>query len=50
VISTVFNGACEIMDHGRHGLILPSADDAAGLAAGMKELLDDSARKKMQAN
>jgi UDP-glucose:(heptosyl)LPS alpha-1,3-glucosyltransferase len=50
VISTVFNGACEIMTHGRHGFILPDPEDASGLAESMKELLDNRTRQAMHEN
>jgi glycosyltransferase involved in cell wall biosynthesis len=50
VISTVFNGACEIMEHGRHGFVLGDAGDVGALAEAMRNLLDDSARNAMTTN
>jgi UDP-glucose:(heptosyl)LPS alpha-1,3-glucosyltransferase len=40
VISTRFNGACEIMENGRHGWIMNSADDPHELAGAMNQLSD----------
>lgn len=47
VISTAFNGACEIMENGRHGFILPDPRDSAALAEAMRRLLNDENRKAM---
>ena len=47
VISTVFNGACEIMNDGRHGFVLADPADAPMLTAAMRQLLDPTARAKM---
>jgi UDP-glucose:(heptosyl)LPS alpha-1,3-glucosyltransferase len=44
VISTRFNGACEIMNDGEHGTTVSSADDHAGLAVALAGLLDDGLR------
>jgi UDP-glucose:(heptosyl)LPS alpha-1,3-glucosyltransferase len=49
VISTRFNGACEIMRDGTHGRILDEADDAAALAAAMRRLCDPATVAHMQA-
>jgi UDP-glucose:(heptosyl)LPS alpha-1,3-glucosyltransferase len=50
VISTKQNGACEIMTPGEHGFVLENADDARGLAAAMRALLDPAARARTRAN
>jgi UDP-glucose:(heptosyl)LPS alpha-1,3-glucosyltransferase len=47
VISTVFNGACEIMENGRHGFVLPDPSDIPALAEAMRQLLDPAARQAM---
>lgn len=47
VISTVFNGACEIMNDGRHGFVLSDPADVAALTAAMRRLLDPATRQKM---
>jgi UDP-glucose:(heptosyl)LPS alpha-1,3-glucosyltransferase len=47
VISTVFNGACEIMETGRHGVVLPDPSDVNALAAAMRQLQDPSTRRAM---
>ena len=47
VISTAFNGACEIMTDGRHGFVLPDPSDVAALSAAMCRLLDAPARLEM---
>ena len=47
VISTAQNGACEIMTDGRHGFVLPAADDVGTLAAAARALLDRDARARM---
>jgi UDP-glucose:(heptosyl)LPS alpha-1,3-glucosyltransferase len=47
-ISTVFNGACEIMTPGRHGFVLENPGDVAALAAAMRRMLDPSARAAMR--
>lgn len=49
VISTKFNGACEVMADGRHGRVLEDAGDVAGLAAAMRELMDGRHRRQMAA-
>lgn len=46
VISTVFNGACEIMNDGRHGFVLSDPADVAALTAAMRRLLDPATRTK----
>jgi len=47
VISTVFNGACEIMENGRHGYVLSSPADLPALAEAMRQLLDSAVRRAM---
>jgi UDP-glucose:(heptosyl)LPS alpha-1,3-glucosyltransferase len=47
VISTAFNGACEIMTDGVHGFVLPDPGDVAALAAAMSRLLDAQTRQRM---
>jgi UDP-glucose:(heptosyl)LPS alpha-1,3-glucosyltransferase len=49
VISTVFNGACEIMTEGVHGYVLPDPRDVEALKRCYSRLLDDPARQKMSA-
>jgi glycosyltransferase involved in cell wall biosynthesis len=49
VISTVFNGACEIMQPGTHGFVLADPTDVEGIAGAMRELLDDGRRLEMSA-
>jgi UDP-glucose:(heptosyl)LPS alpha-1,3-glucosyltransferase len=50
VISTKQNGACEIMTPGEHGFVLQNADDAPGLEAAMRALLDPAERARMREN
>lgn len=47
VISTRFNGACEVMTDGEHGFVLPDPADVGVLADAMRKLLDDPARAAM---
>ena len=47
VISTVFNGACEIMRDGREGFVLKDPGDVALLAVAMSKLMDDHFRAGM---
>jgi UDP-glucose:(heptosyl)LPS alpha-1,3-glucosyltransferase len=47
VISTAFNGACEIMQHGIHGFVLPDPADIGALANSMKRMIDSTNRKTM---
>ena len=47
VISTRFNGATEIMDHGTHGFVLDDPADVDALAAAMRDLCDDDRRREM---
>ena len=47
VISTAFNGACEIMDEGVQGFILPEARDIGALRDRYVRMLDDADRRQM---
>jgi UDP-glucose:(heptosyl)LPS alpha-1,3-glucosyltransferase len=47
VVSTVFNGACEIMTDGKHGFVLSDPSDVEALAAAMRQLLDPRRREEM---
>jgi UDP-glucose:(heptosyl)LPS alpha-1,3-glucosyltransferase len=47
VISTVFNGATEIMTSGTHGFVLSDPADVEALAAAMRDLCDDGRRREM---
>lgn len=47
VISTRFNGACEIMTDGVHGFVLPDPSDVDALADAMRKMLDPRLRAKM---
>ena len=44
-ITTVQNGACEVIDEGRHGYVLADPSDVEGLARGMRQLLDPHTRR-----
>jgi len=47
VISTVFNGACEIMTDSVNGYILPDPADVDALTRAMRKLLDADTRRQM---
>jgi UDP-glucose:(heptosyl)LPS alpha-1,3-glucosyltransferase len=47
VISTAFNGACEIMTEAKHGHILPDPADVDALAAAITNLLNPEVRREM---
>jgi UDP-glucose:(heptosyl)LPS alpha-1,3-glucosyltransferase len=49
VISTRFNGACEIMTDGQHGFVLNDPADLVTLADSMRTLLDPQRRAAMSA-
>lgn len=49
VISTRFNGACELMTDGLHGYVLSDPDDVAVLALAMQKMLDPQIRARMSA-
>jgi UDP-glucose:(heptosyl)LPS alpha-1,3-glucosyltransferase len=46
VISTVFNGACEIMRGGKAGVVLDDPADLRALAAGMESMLEPARRQQ----
>lgn len=48
VISTIFNGATEIMQHARHGYVLADPANVSTLAQSMRDLLDDGRRHAMR--
>jgi UDP-glucose:(heptosyl)LPS alpha-1,3-glucosyltransferase len=47
VISTRFNGACEIMENGIHGFVLKEPDDVADISRAIEVMLDSSRRQSM---
>lgn len=47
-ISTIFNGACEIMTPGRHGFVLEDPGDVPALADAMRKMLDPPTRTAMR--
>jgi len=47
VISTVLNGACEIMEEGQHGYVLKDPGDVDALATAMGNLLEAGTRGRM---
>ena len=47
VISTRFNGACEIMTDGVHGFVLDDPTDENALAEAMRKMLDPGLRARM---
>jgi UDP-glucose:(heptosyl)LPS alpha-1,3-glucosyltransferase len=47
VISTIFNGACEIMTSGQHGFVLADPSNIDAIADAMRQMLDKQARKAM---
>jgi len=49
VISTRFNGACEIMTDGVHGFVLDDPTDVNALAEAMRKMLDPALRARMSA-
>ena len=48
VISTVHNGACEIMQDGVHGFVLPDPSDIDWLGGAMRAMLDPNTRARMR--
>jgi len=50
VISTVFNGACQIMETGKHGFVLEDPQNIAALSKAMQTLLDPKTREAMRTN
>lgn len=49
VISTKFNGACEIMEQGRHGFIMNDPNNIGQLAEALRELCGPATRTRMSA-
>ncbi|HEX8914935.1 MAG TPA: glycosyltransferase family 4 protein [Humisphaera sp.] len=49
VVSTRFNGACEVMTDGVHGRVLPDPADVGAVAAAMREALDEPKLNAMKA-
>lgn len=47
VISTRYNGACEIMTEGEHGFVMERPDDVAALSNAMRRLGDPAQRGRM---
>jgi len=47
-ITTRQNGAAQVMTHGVHGFVVDSQQDAAGLAAAVKGMLDEPVRERMR--
>jgi UDP-glucose:(heptosyl)LPS alpha-1,3-glucosyltransferase len=47
VISTAFNGACEVMSPGEHGFVLKDPTDIQALTAAMRSMLDRENRLSM---
>jgi UDP-glucose:(heptosyl)LPS alpha-1,3-glucosyltransferase len=47
VISTVFNGACEIMQSGTHGVVLDDPDDVNALTESMRAIIEPARRQAM---
>lgn len=47
VISTVFNGACEIMNDGLHGFVLKDPKHVGALSGAMEKILDPQLRASM---
>jgi UDP-glucose:(heptosyl)LPS alpha-1,3-glucosyltransferase len=48
VISTVFNGACEIMKDGREGFVLSDPKDVKALSGAMESMLEENLRGSMR--
>jgi UDP-glucose:(heptosyl)LPS alpha-1,3-glucosyltransferase len=47
VISTRFNGACEVMSEGQHGFVLQDPSDVPALAAALRTMLEVPKRRPM---
>lgn len=47
-ITTAQNGACEVIEEGRHGYVLSDPGDVEGLARGMARLLDPHTRRQQR--
>ena len=50
VVTTRYNGAAEVMEPGRHGVVLDEPDDISGLAAGIETCLQHAVRTVCQAD
>ena len=50
VVTTRYNGAAEIMEPGRHGVVLDEPDDISGLAGGIETCLQHAVRTACQAD
>jgi UDP-glucose:(heptosyl)LPS alpha-1,3-glucosyltransferase len=48
VVSTRFNGACEVMQDGIHGFVLDDPQDVPALSQRLREIVDASTRQKMR--
>jgi UDP-glucose:(heptosyl)LPS alpha-1,3-glucosyltransferase len=48
VVSTRFNGACEVMQDGIHGFVLDDPQDVPALAQRLRQITDHSTRQKMR--
>ena len=44
VISSAFNGASEMIEHGRNGWVIPRPDDLAAFALALDESMDEKRR------
>ena len=44
-ITTRQNGACEVIEEGKHGYVLPDPSDVEGLARGVRRLLEPQTRR-----
>ncbi|MCK4341143.1 MAG: glycosyltransferase family 4 protein [Phycisphaerae bacterium] len=50
VVTTRYNGAAEVIEPGRHGVVLAELGDVAGLAAGIENALQSTLREACQAD
>ncbi len=50
VISSVFNGACEVMESERHGIVLDDPQDLDALTAALSTMLDPNLRRQFREN
>ncbi len=50
VVTTHYNGAAEVMESGRHGVVLDEPDDIASLAAGIETCLQHAVRTACQSD
>ena len=49
VISTSYNGACEVMVDGKHGMVLPDPGNLVNLTGAMRQMMEPDRRAAMQA-